>query len=650
MSTAMTRFYIILYRLLPAFLLLLPASAEDLPLQKQMREKFILEMTKIDAAIAERKTGIDKFYVEALIGLLDKNRKAGNLEGHNEIKAELERFEKDMKPPADRPEDTSRILSALQESYGFKLDKLKTERARQIVDMTKKYEAALERLLKKLVLEDRIDEAVAIRQELGKIATNRALVSARERVEADRPPELTGTPAGGARGGGQGNPRLLPGREGVATLKYSDKLEAWFKPENQRYRPGATQVDLQTEPPERSWLQPRKEKDEKARFYASIPFGEKNRVNVIQQVGRHEDLSGWFSFGKDISFASKKKFSFRTPRLKGTRVRELPQLLNFPMIYPNGDGHYQTIEIRMDDRILAYTSAYVMEGTVNLGGATHELALFDQSGKGNFTQYKTLVVYLKNAYTGELIRTLKGYPFTINDKPFQLVSASPSGQEARFEPCAMTRITGKIINRSNLQPLAGASIVFPAIDKTIVTDVDGRFEEEIPHGNYDPMIITMDRFVPWITRLSSFGEKGLVLKNVDEINQINADLAPGTFPVAGEVTIRNHESFRFLTGTRERHKSSGDFNFSVYSERASNARFHTHDSRQLGMAQIGETKRPLHAVDPSAYTFNKEQLPVLVGHTYVAKARMGELNHFIVFKVTNLDPVGGSVQLQYLYQ
>jgi hypothetical protein len=131
---------------------------------------------------------------------------------------------------------------------------------------------------------------------------------------------------------------------------------------------------------------------------------------------------------------------------------------------------------------------------------------------------------------------------------------------------------------------------------------------------------------------------------------VTEQLTPAVALTNGRVTLRNSDSYHFLTQTMSQH-TGGDFYFLASDrDRAHVAKFWANNKYQGGLVDLGNLNdKPLEQVVPPAAGYNHQGVSAIRGHTYVSPAKEGEEGHHIVFRVIDFE-ADGSVDIEYLYR
>jgi len=160
------------------------ASAKDLATYKATYEK---EMENIILSHGMRMTEMFQQYTKFLDTLLAKVKKGGDLNTTTTVMEEIARFgtEKAM------PKRPSALLDIqhLQSSFTKQASARETQKAKQVISLTSKYDQALERLQRSLVSSDKLDDAKAVQEERKRVRNTEVVSAAKTLISACTAPE-----------------------------------------------------------------------------------------------------------------------------------------------------------------------------------------------------------------------------------------------------------------------------------------------------------------------------------------------------------------------------------------------------------------------------------------------------------------------------
>jgi hypothetical protein len=162
-----------------AFVLLAASSCLGASALDTCRGAYAAERAKITADSLSRRSDLRDAYTNALAGVAEGTRKSGDLDGLMAVRKEAERFSRDPDVAAESVVTAPPALRALQEGYRAAAQGLAVERARRDVALAERYAASLEVLKKRLTQEGKIEEAVAVKQEMDALAASEDLAAAR---------------------------------------------------------------------------------------------------------------------------------------------------------------------------------------------------------------------------------------------------------------------------------------------------------------------------------------------------------------------------------------------------------------------------------------------------------------------------------------
>lgn len=123
---------------------------------------------------------LDRSYEKALDNLNERVTSLGDLIKIKEVMAEIERFKLLKCVQEEHSNESSPDLKRIQLAYIENLKSFETEKAKNIVSLTKKYDAALERLQVDLAKQRKVDEATAVMEERTTVLNNRDVVDSEE--------------------------------------------------------------------------------------------------------------------------------------------------------------------------------------------------------------------------------------------------------------------------------------------------------------------------------------------------------------------------------------------------------------------------------------------------------------------------------------
>ncbi|MBI4339856.1 MAG: thrombospondin type 3 repeat-containing protein, partial [Chloroflexi bacterium] len=330
--------------------------------------------------------------------------------------------------------------------------------------------------------------------------------------------------------------------------------------------------------------------------------------------------------------------------------------VEFKVDYPGGGAPYAISAWYWGDPTLGYRSARLCEGSVFLKGQDHKLVLVDDgdalydpsdpsdvllvdiSGDGKLNGDWRQVfgswdasregIYLRDAFY------LKGIPFFVE-------KTCPSGGCMSISQGLEGLLQGSVVDNATKAALPSASVhVFTAgMEKGAEADEKGNYGMSLGQGRYGGYIVKAPGYVPLVSG-------GLMIKPDTVLNR-SFGLDPAPLPQPGEpsISLKNGEGYHFLA-QKQGGWCYGDFNVQIGSGWAY---FSAWCDQQRGIQDLGNLgDKPLKdvAIPASGYT---ECCPnIVVGHTYVARAKVGQEGHYIVFRVTELV-ANDHVTLKYLY-
>ena len=160
------------------------ASAKDLKTYKATYDK---SLEKIMLSHGMRMTDLEQQYANSLDILLTNVKKTGNLEGTVAVTDEIERFLKNK----GMPKTPSALfgLQKMQSSFTKVASGHETNKAKDIVILTSKYDKALERLQRELVSSSTLDAAKAVKAERKRALSSKVHADARALLAAYSKPK-----------------------------------------------------------------------------------------------------------------------------------------------------------------------------------------------------------------------------------------------------------------------------------------------------------------------------------------------------------------------------------------------------------------------------------------------------------------------------
>lgn len=161
-----------------------PAAAEEIAALVQSRETYQQDLNRISAAHAERVEAWPEQYIQAIESLMSKLQRAGDFEGWEAARRELERFEIDREINADSLVIAPADLRTLQEEHLQLLETFAQERRRQAVRAASRHIDRLSTLQTRLTMEGHMDEASVVNAEIRRVRSSLEVLEA----EQDDPP------------------------------------------------------------------------------------------------------------------------------------------------------------------------------------------------------------------------------------------------------------------------------------------------------------------------------------------------------------------------------------------------------------------------------------------------------------------------------
>ena len=178
--------------LLALVIVLFPAAvgrSDDFESQGKARTAYERARETILTRAAAQEKAIPEQYRAALERLRGAMQKAGDLEGWTAVDAEIKRFSAEGEVAGSARADWPEVLVALHSRSAEMLAEVPIERNRHIVELTNRYLEGLERLKRDLTRAGKIDQAVAVKEEIGRASTSPEFTAAQfdlEVIEAAR--------------------------------------------------------------------------------------------------------------------------------------------------------------------------------------------------------------------------------------------------------------------------------------------------------------------------------------------------------------------------------------------------------------------------------------------------------------------------------
>lgn len=136
------------------------SGADDL---KTYRDKYYKSRVEIVAGHTENVQKLHKKYAGSLDALFVRVKKAGDLQKTLAVKAEIARYQKEKTMPATPA--TVPDIKNIQTAFSKYSTDLGLQKGKQLYELAQKYDAALDKLQRRLVSSDKLDEATAIQAE-----------------------------------------------------------------------------------------------------------------------------------------------------------------------------------------------------------------------------------------------------------------------------------------------------------------------------------------------------------------------------------------------------------------------------------------------------------------------------------------------------
>lgn len=139
-----------------------------------------LEAIVLEHGLAVTKIGDE--YTKSLFALLARVKGQGDLDRVTAVMDEMARFKRTATVPAELSEPLD--IRSLQADYGSSVSEARTRHAGRLVELTRRYDKALERMQRALVAGDRLDDARAVQIERKRAGSSEYYLAAVARLTA----------------------------------------------------------------------------------------------------------------------------------------------------------------------------------------------------------------------------------------------------------------------------------------------------------------------------------------------------------------------------------------------------------------------------------------------------------------------------------
>ncbi|UCE48055.1 MAG: hypothetical protein JSW47_20960, partial [Phycisphaerales bacterium] len=433
-------------------------------------------------------------------------------------------------------------------------------------------------------------------------------------------------------GDGQANNSRLPVR---VHLEHTTEMRRW---RGSYYPPKS--VRLSAEEPPQNWLLPQIDSATQRRFWAQKTFGSNTLMNIVVHTPHDPKAGAWdilTTFDEDVDFRPVMPISI------GVRSRTE---MEFNVAY--GNEAKQPYAIRFGPNalnpgryMLSYWRWCLRTGIADVLGKKYRITLIDDDSDGLYSVRSGTTVLVSQDADGHMIyrdRVPAICPIEIGQSDYFTIEISDDGSSALLRPAKYGILEGFVTQESSSTPIPNARIKTTPYGFDALTGSDGRYEMRLPAGRYNEVQITARGYIPeHVRRVPPISDTASA--------NLSVFLHPATFPDSGEVTLRQGDSFHFLSGQRGKY-TGGDFYFGFYK---GDAKFLANNSHQGGLVDIGRIQKTLEHVTPPIQGYNKFGVIAEVGHVYVSRAKEGEDGCYIIFKVTEIKQ-DDSCKLKYYYR
>jgi len=154
-----------------------------------MRKSFENSINKATAEYANQINAWPMEYLKRLSALKDEFQKAGDYDGWEEVSTEVERFEVDLEIGPEHLLLYLPKLMQVQNEFRLKRDKYKISFFELVVKKTEGYLSKLQNLQKRLTVNDRMEDAAEVNNEIRRVRFQADYIEAKKAVAIQGPPE-----------------------------------------------------------------------------------------------------------------------------------------------------------------------------------------------------------------------------------------------------------------------------------------------------------------------------------------------------------------------------------------------------------------------------------------------------------------------------
>ena len=177
-----------------ALLIITSLCASASEVVEQARTSYENALKKIEAQYTHRITIWPDEYLKQVGTLADTLQKQGNLEGVLIVRNEMTRFNGNKTIPESALSADSDDLKAIQVRFNTLKEKFSTEKHQSVLALAGKYEAHLKAKQAELTRADRMDDAIACRDEIARLQDAPEITAARFVVAVDEQGDASATP------------------------------------------------------------------------------------------------------------------------------------------------------------------------------------------------------------------------------------------------------------------------------------------------------------------------------------------------------------------------------------------------------------------------------------------------------------------------
>jgi len=418
------------------------------------------------------------------------------------------------------------------------------------------------------------------------------------------------------------------------SLEHTTEMRRW----GGSYYPPKS-IRLSAEGPPHNWLLPQIDSATQRCFWAIKMFGGKTIMNIVIHTPLDPKAGAWdvfTAFDEDVDFSS------TTPISIGVRSRKE---MEFNIAYGSEAKQPYVIRIRPNTMnpgrySLSYWRWCLRTGTADVLGKEYRITLIDDDSDGLYSDGGTtvLVRHYADGHMSRSGRIRAVSPIEIGESEYFTIEINDDGSSALLRPAEYGILEGYVTRESSKIPVPNARVKITPHGFETLTGPDGRYEMRLPVGKYSQVQISANGYIPQhVRRVPSVSHATAV--------NVSAQLHLPKLPQSGEITLRDGDSYHFLSGQRHRY-TGGDFYFKCSKD---NPTFWANNSHQGGLVDLGQSQTPLDAVRLPIQGYTQRGILAVVGHVYASLAKQGEDDCHIVFRVTEIKP-GESCTLKYYYR